>query len=695
MQYNARITGLIAFMLMLFAFSSVLAQEGDDACQFDSIKTAFQQYVQTVDKAQVEKIQGLLNEKAYGPVDVDGVLGRDTRLAFQRVCQAYVVKSSENLANDLVALLENSEQPQASPEPDASPAPQTSFEPEANPDPQTSPETEVNPESEASPVQAIKPAVKAKAKLKPAQPVVHEKGPRIFYRWSASEEEEKSADDEPAEKSAVEQATPEVVIPDDVLEQLNKIQAIAYPNEVLFKEALQILFADSELTWQPYLGLILEQAYQPVSEKPERIQLDGGGCGCSRDFSSTVYGFYPTWLASGEVQTVDFSLFDRIAFYALSLNDEGSVQDLQQWSDASNVAAFIKLAHKHRVNVDVTISATGWRAWTDKVMDNAVRKVASTVRHKFAAANENALLSMLEGSSSLQVGGVTLYFDGYSTSEDNRHNIVSFITKLSEMLRDPDSDVELKLNVMLDVDMGSIEKQAVFKDLEAVLIDEEDSRAPVDYVFVFLQEPTSDSKKVLRRKIEDEFRGAHRKIVLRKMLPVISPLGHQNDPRKPFAQFTDDLVYFQDNFAGVGLWPLPLDSDQDAATIKQLIIELYSSTNDSNRLGDMIEKYAPGLCQFACPNRWLFRLGFDLLIGLLLLYGVLAIWIYRLRILYKRYFLYFMAYLLVIVAVFLISLVCDPFWQERADAVVASVFLVGLVVLISRYVSKATRPPLP
>ena len=253
----------------------------------------------------------------------------------------------------------------------------------------------------------------------------------------------------------------------------------------------------------------------------------------------------------------------------------------------------------------------------------------------------------------------------------------------------------MKLSVMFDVDMESIDKQAIFKDLEAILIDEEDSRAPVDYIFIFLQEPTSSSKKTLRRKVEDEFRGAHRKAVLRKIVPVISPFGHQNDVRGPFAQFTDDLIYLQDNFAGVGLWPLPLDSDQDAATIKDKIIDLYSVKNESNRLGDMIEEYAPALCQFACPNRWLFRLSFDLLVGLLLLYAVLAIWVNRLRVLYKRFFLYFVVYVLMIVAVFMISLVCDPFWQERADAVVASIFLIGFVVMISRYVNKATRPPLP
>ena len=113
------------------------------------------------------------------------------------------------------------------------------------------------------------------------------------------------------------------------------------------------------------------------------------------------------------------------------------------------------------------------------------------------------------------------------------------------------------------------------------------------------------------------------------------------------------------------------------------------STSDVNDI------YATSLCSFACPNRWLFRIGFDLLAGVLLLYALLSIWVCRLRELSKQYFWYLLGAVLVTVAVFVVSLVCDPYWQQRADAVVIAILVFGSAYTLWKYISKTTRPPLP
>lgn len=693
------------FFLLIVMMPIASAQDANQICQISSVQEAFKQYVSTIDQAQISIIQNQLNTNGYGPVAEDGIIGSGTRQALQRLCLDFKVASSDKFATQLIGLLAMSDTVSKK-YPDWRQLIQSdTFKNWLNQKPEQQ-QANINKTLQSGPAEQViaildgypgeKPVAPKKAPA-PLQTVSKTQpqamtGPMIFYRWQPPEEEESDADDNADDGD---QEAEDEQLPDDVLNGLIAIQGLAYPNQFLFKQALAELFTDSGIDYLPYQDQILQQAHNGPVEELKQIQLSGGGCGCSRDFSSLVYGFYPFWLATDDVQQINFSLLDRIGFYALSLNQEGNIQNPLQWSDEWDAATFINKAHKFRVEVDVTIYASDWQQWSDKVINNAARNVANTVTQKFHSSDTSglrAIFPFLEDTSSVTADGVTLYFDNYTTSSSSE-NIVSFVTKLAKRLNDIGSDA--RLNIMLGLDMNNIEKQPLFEDLASILLDEEGSKVNIDYIFTFLQEPTTTSKKILRRKIEDDFRGVDRKTVLRKIVPIISPAGHDKDPRGAFTQFTDDLIYLQDNFAGVGLWPLPLDSDEEMKTIKAKLIELYKVTNGSNRLGEMIDTYAPWLCEFACPNRWLFRVSFDLLAGLLVLYALLAIWICRLRSLFKQYFLYFLAIGLAIVLIFLISLACDPFWKERADSVVITVFLIALVATIWRYVSKATQPPLP
>lgn len=680
---------LFAIVLALFACSTAFAQVDDEACQLPIIKEAFLGYLQKVDQAQVEKIQTRLNEKAYGPVDVDGVMGQETRVALQKLCQAYVLKSSDSLATDLVALLEGDAQPAQALQPAqvAKPA-----------------EVVASVEESLAPVESAEQATddieQARSTQtetqKPSEPVRNIDNSLAYYRWVTPEEDNQFFGTECAKGSL----GPETELPEDVLKKLANIEGIPYPNEMLFDSALKQLFDNSGVSWQPYLCLIQKQAYQIPPTSIQKIELDGDGCGCSREFSSKVFGFYPAWLATGDTQTIDFSLFDRIIYYSLNLNSEGDIEEIQRWSDDSNIAGFINEAYKHYVDVDVNINIFGWQSWTEQAMNTAIHKVASTVKRKFEITDAGIqdYPQLIINSSSVYADGVVLNFKNYGAHVNDRHKIVAFVTKLADVL-ERSQNADIALNVMLDVDIDSIDDQIFLSDLEVLLIDEADDMAPIDHILMFLQESTSKNKKILRRKIEDEFRGAHRRDVMRKVIPIISPMGHQFDVQNgkvvPFAQFKDDLIYFQDNFAGAGLWPLPLDTDPDFDTIREHIIELYSAEATDNLLGTLSNTYVPQLCQFACPNRWLFRLSFDLLLGLLVVYLVAAVWINYLRALYKRYWRYFAAYLLLFMGVVLISLACDPYWRARADLVMAGIIISVFTVVVVNRVYKATRPPLP
>ena len=335
-------------------------------------------------------------------------------------------------------------------------------------------------------------------------------------------------------------------------------------------------------------------------------------------------------------------------------------------------------------------------------MEKAASNLATAAIEKFSAKAEDPLhrlVSWVEGKSAVRFDGLTLEFAGYGDHITKAANIVAFIHKLEQKLAAVGQS--LTINIHLDLDASALSGQSsLFKPLKSILLQDaevptDDVPSVIEKILVFIPEPTSNSKKALRRKVEDEFQGADRKAVLRKIIAVISPHGHGQHPDQPYQQFTDDLIYFQDNFDGVGMWPLPLDTDAGVESIKSILIDLYSD-DDSAYLGESFDNYIPWICEIACPNRWWLRLSFDLLAGLLFIYAVLAIfWVCRLRTLYKNNYLYFLLAVLVTIAIGLISLVCDPYWEKRAGSVVVWVgFLLGVYTLWT-YVRRMKRPPLP
>ena len=755
-SYLNLIVRYLKVVLLLGSMPVAFAHEATWDCELTDIKDAFKQYVLVVDQKQVETIQNQLNISGYGELDVDGVLGMNTREAIQRLCVDYKVHASDHYTSELIELLEmtaavtqqypawrdtiNSEEfirwTEQQPE-EQQLAIETALQASSagsvleildsfqNVKPLDVEEkiaatpvitTEMEPDTQVIADEVKEQALSAVEKVnatEQAAPIGESQvvtAPMFFYRWQPVEEEDEKAEEnaeDDSRKSTVEKAdeTEEAdengdqksacdPLPEDTLNALTEIQGKTYPNAFMFKQALSKLSKESGVDVLSCQDQILQIAQNGPVKDFQQIQLSGDGCGCSRDFTTVVYGFYPYWMSTEEVQSVDFSLFDRIGFYALSLDQEGKILDSLQWSNEWNAAGFINKAHKHRVNVDITIYASDWGAWNEENIDNAARNVVKTVTQPFHPSETSffrTIFPFVEDTSSVTADGVTLFFDEYTTSRSS-NNIVMLVEKVVKRLMESGSDA--RLNIMLGMDVNKIDKQH-FENLESILLEEE-GKSKVDTVFTFLQEPTTDTKKELRKIIENSFHGHDRKTVLRKLIPILTPLADKKDiDKKETKQFEDDLIYFQDNFAGVGFWPLPLNSHNQLETMKKEIIRQFKVEDGSSYLGGIIDGYMPWLCEFACPNRWLFRISFDLLAGLLALYALLAIWNCQLRGIFKQYILYFLAVGLATVLIFLISLVCDPFWSERADGVAFTVFIVALVVTITRYLSKQAQPPLP
>jgi len=419
--------------------------------------------------------------------------------------------------------------------------------------------------------------------------------------------------------------------------------------------------------------------------------LSAGDCGCSRDFAATVYGFYPYWLATGEKRTLDYSLLDRIGFYALRLNSSGDIEERMQWNNKSglstDIAAFIRETHKYRVEVDVSYYLDDWQKWSQRDIGNAVRNIIKNATQKFHTEKTDILhkyLPLLVDYSAVSADGINLYFDYYKNAT-NSTQLVDIVESLSREIKD--REIDLNLNIMLGLNWPTVDNRQ-FTSLKDILVDDGNS---VTNVFIFLRNNTSQSKKDLRQRIEESFSGINRKTVLRKIIPIVAFHEDSLDQQ----QFQDDLIYLQNNFDGVGLWPLSLASDKDAKTIGDILIKHYQKDDPPGFLNEIINEEAPELCQYVCPNRWQFRIAFDVLAGLLIVYAFLAMFYCRLREFYQRRFLYFVAAGFITAMIFAISMTCDPFLKEYADYVTIIVLLAIIGGFSVRYLRRALQPRLP
>ena len=503
-------------------------------------------------------------------------------------------------------------------------------------------------------------------------------------------------------------------------------------------------------------GLLIKGLEQTASElgQTSKISLDAGDCGCSRDFSALSYGFLPYWLADGSDQTVDFSVLDRIGFHGLQLDKDGKIKNDSRWSEGSYsgsyIARFISSAHRHRVKVDVTFYSSDWKTWDADKVGNAVKAISKSIRQEFRDDSRDddgsavlgsllrKLLPFVEDNSTVRTDGINLYFDNYENAAAPKlREIVKTLHKNLQQKR-PDA----RLNIILGLNWSRINEasrngslddikgidKALFTALEDILVAKSGSDPDADmieHVFVFLpQENTSHAKKLLRRVIERAFdgKGANRRTVLRKMVPIITTLPDAvpADYFNEGGQFVEDLIYLQDNFAGVGLWPLPMEPQDDdakdeaskdeatesetpaddlaesrAEAIGARLIDVYGAGTGSGLLDAEIEFFQQKLCDFACPNRWLFRIAFDFLAALLVIYGLLAVWNCKLRKFYQRRSPYFIAYGLVTSMIFGVSLVCDPFWKQRENVVMLVIIVVLVAFIAVRYIGRAKRPRMP
>lgn len=455
----------------------------------------------------------------------------------------------------------------------------------------------------------------------------------------------------------------------------------------------------------------------PDYKQAKPFLLTSDMCGCNTDKSKDeVYHFLPFWLG-GPAQKTDFSLMSRMNYYGLTFDNGGElrmgmtgqrIEDLFTGKNADQLA-FINEARRHRVKVDWIVHRTDWRVWgvtPVKARQTILSRLAFNIVHMLSipmtdlTSRSVPWLSFGTGDVPTRGDGVTLYFDGYPSDPDSMALYSEFLTDLRHRLTDGGFD----LNIMLrHTEMG----QGIYgyERLASVLQlgDEPDQPALYDWAqhnfkhalgiaegggavqphyLVLLEEPTTDTKKLLRSEVEDATLGQERAALLRRIIPVINFNG------LAWPQLEDDLIYFDDNFGGVGFWPSTKPPAPDAA---QVAAQGVARCGDLKLLEDCVQDHfrdPPGgsdalACKFVCSYRLPLRFTLDILV-LALAATVIAYarWCDARPVIMKYYVAPVVA-IGVAVAIFAGLMTCDPFLNDLGDGLLIPGVLV--LALIGMY----------
>lgn len=399
---------------------------------------------------------------------------------------------------------------------------------------------------------------------------------------------------------------------------------------------------------------------------------------CALPLQGVTYGFYPYWLASNNYRDIgvanpnpgylNFSVFTRMAYFAIPIDTSGKIKDLLHWQNPRLLEGFVKQLSRLNVKRDIVLYASQWQNWksTDDIK-------------KYAEDHYKELVKLNKATEKYGgINGVTLYFDNYERSS-NASSIITYVTRLhQEILKDssadrPWLDINLLLNLvglddlkthvgasvpveqsyfsklaplflnskkdnLLDNSVKEIEQGSAPKLNEVkAQLGESSPQTTVANILVFLNESTSEHKKQLRMQLENEFKGEARVDAQEKIIPVLGRLALNEESNAPHRQFVDDLAYLKYNFGGIGFWKLPFTTEDEKGELNVTNTEMqilshtlklafanrdngYVDTEKMGWLGAALHQPSVtqyfSVCAFACPNRaWTLPLLLALLLG--------------------------------------------------------------------------------
>jgi hypothetical protein len=345
------------------------------------------------------------------------------------------------------------------------------------------------------------------------------------------------------------------------------------------------------------------------------------GCGCAPDLREEMmtYGFYPLWTNAAK-QNLDFDVLSRIGLYGMTIDDKGALKlpagvNTKPWT-------LLEAAHRHNTKVDWVLYKNDWNGAKGEGMAGFLANLRQSIDDLLRTRNPDidwrgtALTSFgLERGPSAG-DGITLRFEGFPSAKPEQEALGSFVQALTAQLRAMKPARQLYLMVTQADIVGSTDNaddannddrpfspgnlQTLMQKANPI----PDDADPADFkrlrandlqVLVLMQEPTAGEKLKLRASVENALFSRGRVRVLRNIIPVL-----EYDGSRPI-QLMDDLIYFKDNFGGVGFWPLSFASvDAAGATTANAVLHTYFNAAgiDGSVVAEVIDQI--------CPNRaWL------------------------------------------------------------------------------------------
>lgn len=451
-------------------------------------------------------------------------------------------------------------------------------------------------------------------------------------------------------------AAADAVVPpvQTVTAQLTPIVNVEYPTRALFDAALKERLGEA-LTPAARAAIVGWGAKTVhFNEAPSLRWRAAPGCDCvpahrSRNYR-TVYGFFPFWRATADGPPVTFSLFDRVGLLGVQLTDEGDwlkpTTGPKSWW--SGVDEFARAAHAHGAQLDLVLQRNSWTSLASlspsqiSALANYSAKSAldlADARPTDAGAFWRGLLWPFWHGANHQFDGVTVMFAPPASSGPVKEAYElfydEFLTRLIEDMKSRKRPYGLNI-VVADSNLckpseevrdctppsPTLDSLMYYKHLaeprqQHPPVAAEDAASYIgttDISVKFLTtlpEFTGKTKKALRQRIDyvkdgqgqHAYEGAARVNLLQTIIPVISPLATiptsnlENDDTR----IEKDMPYFDQNFGGAGVWPIPVAGDPAGLRVERAIAsEFFQELRHRFDAGEPKESLNPFTFRSTC-----------------------------------------------------------------------------------------------
>lgn len=368
-------------------------------------------------------------------------------------------------------------------------------------------------------------------------------------------------------------------------------------------------------------SLLIDKAAQIHSLlNPSVPAWSGQGCGCVRQLTGEVYGFYPFWYNQDKPMAMDFSLLSRISVFALWFRDTGDLVE-PAWNNPAQLA-FIREAQQHRTALDFTLYHNDW-GFLKTATDDGITRITARLADDAADFIDTPLADLASRSHAWVPGfarverygnGLTLFLDRIPSARDplrpafaryldrqiralisqlrqrNRPYVLNVVLR-DEDLTAPDSiwQVDAMSQYLHQAEAPAARKFAAGDSARY----RSNTNLTLRYV-VLLAEPYERSlRQVLGtidgdRNLDEE----DARLLLHRVIPVVSS-GASNE-----TELAEDMAYISDNYGGAGFWAPPPSASSSRMVAARIRANFLARIPQAEQLNGWI-----------CNYRWPLRMA--------------------------------------------------------------------------------------